>query len=315
MSKKTCRKRPLQQRLGWGVLESIDKEEKILKRNVWFGGKDKEILIKRLKLPNADIVAEAEEAKCVKANKDYFWTWELFATDIYRRPTATNAKSPYFFSYAFHHDGIAIATFNREGKEPKVERIKESFDNSSHHWDKKFHPFIQNQWVYSTYCESSVVALPPVTWASNQFRIVTDDAGIGILLTKGLLYIGVHFYSTGTGENYEDFGFRLFFRLRKMHADQSELLQKIIDTQMGRITPQTETHYGDPGTSIMDPDESTDFWNNSFLRTEHPLKQILSIEDSEQKNKRLRNNDEIQTANMTEEVIPPADSHGVNSKE
>ncbi|KAF8763636.1 hypothetical protein HNY73_021800 [Argiope bruennichi] len=201
--------------------------------------------------------------------------------------------------------GLAIATFNKEGKEPKVERIKESFDNSSHHWDKKFHPFIQNQWVYSTYCESSVVALPPVTWASNQFRIVTDDAGIGILLTKGLSYIGVHFYSTGTGENYEDFGFRLFFRLRKMHADQSELLQKIIDTQMGRITPQTETHYGDPGTSIMDPDESTDFWDNSFLRTEHPLKQILPIEDSEQKNKPLRNNDEIQTANMP--VIPPAD--------
>ncbi|GIY58756.1 hypothetical protein CDAR_573231 [Caerostris darwini] len=185
MSRKVCRKRPLQQRLGWGVMESIDKEEKILKRNVWFGGKDKEILIKRLKLPNAAIVAEAEEAKCVKPNKDYFWTWELFATDIYRRPTSNNAKSPFFFSYAFHHDGIAIAKFNTEGKEPTVERVKESFDNSAHHWDKKFHPFIQNQWVYSTYCESSVVALPPVTWLSNQFRITTDDSGIGVLLTKG----------------------------------------------------------------------------------------------------------------------------------
>ncbi|KAF8789579.1 hypothetical protein HNY73_007509 [Argiope bruennichi] len=146
-----------------------------------------------------------------------------------------------------------------EGKEPKVERIKESFENSTNHWDKKFHPFIQNQWVYSTYCKSSVVALPPVTWASNQFRIVTDDAGI-------------------------------------------------VDTQMSRITPQNETHFGDPGTSIMvNPDESTDFWDNSFLRTEHPLKQILPIEDSEQINKRLKNNDEIQAPNVTEEVIPPTE--------
>ncbi|GIY04961.1 hypothetical protein CDAR_565091 [Caerostris darwini] len=64
-----------------------------------------------------------------------------------------------------------------------------------------------------------------------------------------------------------------------MHADQSELLQKIIDTQMGRITPQNETHYGDPGTSIME--ENSDFWDNSFLRTEHSSEILKRLRPNE----------------------------------
>ncbi|GIY47594.1 uncharacterized protein CEXT_781051 [Caerostris extrusa] len=51
---------------------------------------------------------------------------------------------------------------------------------------------------------------------------------------------------------------------------------------MGRITPQNETHYGDPGTFIMvDPEENTDFWDNSFLRTEHSSEILKRLRPNE----------------------------------
>lgn len=224
-------------------------------------------------LPDADLVAESKTG-CSKVNRDYFWIWELYATDIYRRPTSTKAKSPYFFSYAFHHDGIILGTFAGDGKEPTVSRHYKSFENNDHHWDTKFHPFVQNQWVFSSMCESENVPLPSIQWSSNQFRLTTDDSGIGILCTKGHLYIGTHFFSTGTVENHEDFGFRLFFRLRKMHANQSEILQRLLDEQMGRKKPSTKSHHGDTGTSILeepDPEQTneiTDFWDDTILGDE-----------------------------------------------
>lgn len=226
-----------------------------------------------MSLPDADILGEELTGTkvCNKVHREHFWVWELYASDIYRRPTSTLAKCPYFFSYAFHHDGIVLADFGNEGKEPSVSKVRVSFENADKHWSRKFHPYIQNQWVMSTYNESQNAPLPAVQWASNQFRLTTDDAGIGILCTKGALFIGVHFFSTGTQENYEDFGFRLFFRLRKMHANHTEILQKVLQQQMGVGVIRSEaTHYGDTGVSIMEEENIiNDFWDNSMLQSEN----------------------------------------------
>lgn len=161
MSKSSCKKQPMQERLGWGVKESIQDETRILKRNIRFSGKDKFMLVKRVMLPGGNLVAESKTGNCAKASRDYFRVWELYATDIYRRQTSTKAKSPYFFSYTFHHDGIIVETFAGDGKEPAVTRHHKSFDNAGHHWDGEFHPFVQNHWVYLTMCESENTPLPP----------------------------------------------------------------------------------------------------------------------------------------------------------
>ncbi|GFQ68722.1 uncharacterized protein TNCT_91631 [Trichonephila clavata] len=111
-STRRCKKSGVE-RLGWNVLEAVNDESKVLKEKVWIGGKDKNVLVRHLMLPNAN--SAAEENKCA-VSKDTFWVWELFATDPYRRPTSNKAKSPYYFSYAFHHDGVVMAKFSAEDK-------------------------------------------------------------------------------------------------------------------------------------------------------------------------------------------------------
>lgn len=215
------------------------------------------------------LTGEKKEIKKCASTED-FYVWELFASDIYRRPTSTVAKSPYFFSYAFHHDGVAVANFQKNGQAPIITKHFKSFENADHHWDKAFHPFVQNQWVEKIYCESKDVPLPPVKWSSNTFRLTTDDDGVGILCTKRALFIGVHFYSTGTGINFENFGMRLFFRLRKLTANTDDILKRLLDKTMGRPVEPEPTHYGDTGDSIdVESSLLPDIWDNSLLDQEN----------------------------------------------
>ncbi|GFQ68732.1 uncharacterized protein TNCT_91671 [Trichonephila clavata] len=155
------------------------------------------------KIPNAN--STAEENKCA-VSKDTFWVWELFATDLYRRPTSNNAKSPYYFSYAFHHDGVVMAKFSAEDKDktppPEIIRKLKDFDIENGHFDFKFHPYIVNQYVYSMFNESDGTLTPPIIWKSNQYTLTTDDAGIGILCLKQYMTVAIHFFSKGTGENF-----------------------------------------------------------------------------------------------------------------
>lgn len=64
--------------------------------------------------------------------------------------------------------------------------------------------------MISTYNETQNVDLPVVTWASNQFRLITDDEGIGILCTREALHI-----DKLAGENCENFFFGLFSGIEK----------------------------------------------------------------------------------------------------
>ena len=98
-----------------------------------------------------------------------------------------------FFSYAFHHQGIAVAKFKKDNFAPLIVKTTSSYDNTDHHLDVAFHPFIKNQWVEKTYCETEGTAFPPVLWESNRFKLTIDD--IGILCPKRRLYIEIHFYS------------------------------------------------------------------------------------------------------------------------
>ncbi|GBN96618.1 hypothetical protein AVEN_261881-1 [Araneus ventricosus] len=61
MSSTKCCKKSVN-RLGWNVLEAINDETKVLERKVWLGGKDKNVLVRNLTLPNANTFAE--ERKC-----------------------------------------------------------------------------------------------------------------------------------------------------------------------------------------------------------------------------------------------------------
>ncbi|GBL99661.1 hypothetical protein AVEN_185874-1, partial [Araneus ventricosus] len=62
-----------------------------------------------------------------------------------RRPTSTKAKSPYFYEYAFHHDGVVMAKFQNRGQPPELLHKHSDFENARTHFEIKFHPYINNQ--------------------------------------------------------------------------------------------------------------------------------------------------------------------------
>ncbi|GFR08493.1 uncharacterized protein TNCT_666571 [Trichonephila clavata] len=67
--------------------------------------------------------------------------------------------------------------------------------------------------------ESDGTSTLPIIWKSNLYTLTTDDAGIGILRLKQYMTLAIHFYSKGTGENFENFGFQLNFFGGKLQAD------------------------------------------------------------------------------------------------
>lgn len=104
-------------------------------------------------------------------NKDGTYVWELYAYDPYRRPTSTKVKSPYFYEYAFHHDGVVMAKFQNRDQPPELLRKHSDFGNARSHFEIKFHPYINNQYVNSIMCESEGSPILPIVWKSNQFTL------------------------------------------------------------------------------------------------------------------------------------------------
>ena len=139
------KKKALIRLLGWGVKEFLDDETKILKRNVWFGGEDKNVLIKRFALTDPNLLVGYKK-KNTCGNED-FWVWELFLVDIYILSNAETATAPcfffFFFSYAFHYQGTAITKFKQDSFSPRIVKPTKSYDNLEHHFDAAFHPIIE----------------------------------------------------------------------------------------------------------------------------------------------------------------------------
>ncbi|GBN21056.1 hypothetical protein AVEN_146941-1 [Araneus ventricosus] len=184
----------------------------------------------------------------------------MYAYDQYRRPTSNKVKSPFFYEYGFHHDGIVIGKFAAEGQAPEIIRKHTDFDKSESHFDIKIHPYINNQYVWSMFKELDNSPTAPILWKSNQFTLTTDDADIGILCLKQFLSIGVYLFSKGTGKK---FGFQLFFRLRKIQAEIR--VQRLMDREIGRPVPVL-SHLGETGDALSN--EANDFWDNDIAGTQ-----------------------------------------------
>ncbi|GBO18566.1 hypothetical protein AVEN_201327-1 [Araneus ventricosus] len=243
----------ISQQTGLECFRSNKRRNESTEKKVWLGGSDKTVLVRNLKLPNANTFAEEG-----KLSKETAWVWELYAYNPYRRPTFNKAKSPFFYEYGFHHDGIVMGKFAAEDHAPEIIRKHTEFENSESNFDIKIHPYINNQYIWSMFNESDNSPTPPILWKSNQFTLTTDDAGIGILCLKQFLSIGVRFFSKRTGEDFENFGFQLFFRLRKIQAEN--LMQRLMDREIGRPVPVL-THLGETGDALSN--EANYFWDNA----------------------------------------------------
>lgn len=110
-------------------------------------------------------------------------------------------------------------------------KIKKDFDNSL---EKTISPLCKKSvGLFTIFAKVKTVPYDlPIQWTSNTFNFATDHAGIGIFCLKQKINIGVHFYSTGTRENFGDFSFKLYFRLRKLYANK--IMQRLLDREIGR---------------------------------------------------------------------------------
>lgn len=60
MSKYSCKNEVLK-RLGMDVVEFVEDPSKVLKQTVWYGGEDKYILVKHLRLPDPELVKNSKK--------------------------------------------------------------------------------------------------------------------------------------------------------------------------------------------------------------------------------------------------------------
>lgn len=141
------------------------------------------------------------------------------------------ATSPLILAHGLGYDGIVV---NENITNRGLTRCR-FYKDREIAYEMKYQnldPFSENQFVTKSQSWGPNGTLIPYSYSSTDYKLLRDNDGFGVLCFYDEIWFASYAFSNGTGANYGQVAFEVFFRPRKV--SKTDLLLWTVKNQCGR---------------------------------------------------------------------------------